>query len=153
MLLIHGETIQGVNIDPQTRCLHYDTVFDIVAIKFKCCGDWFPCFECHASEADHPTLVWPKDERDMKAVLCGACGHQLTIAEYFDCGSICPKCESRFNPGCLNHYHLYFFLIEIVKALNRTMRGIFGYFGITFADRQCRLHSGSAGRVKFQGNV
>ena len=106
--MINGEEVQGVDIDAETRCAHWNTNLDIIAIKFKCCGEWFPCFECHSAIADHKASVWPKDEREAKAVLCGACGHKLTIAKYFECGSICPKCENRFNPGCAKHYHLYF---------------------------------------------
>jgi uncharacterized CHY-type Zn-finger protein/uncharacterized RDD family membrane protein YckC len=103
-----SEEIYGLEVDPQNRCAHYHSELDIIAIKFKCCGDWFPCFECHAAEADHIASVWHKDERDAKAVLCGACGHQLSIQEYFACDSSCPKCESRFNPACANHYQHYF---------------------------------------------
>ncbi len=108
MRIIHDEEVYGVDIDEQTRCAHYHGEPDIIAIKFKCCGRWFPCFECHLAAADHKPEVWPVDERDALATLCGACGHQLTIKEYFDCSSICPECESPFNPGCTNHYHLYF---------------------------------------------
>ncbi len=100
--------VHGVEVDPQTRCAHWHGELDIIAIKFKCCGEWFPCFECHASEADHATSLWSEEERDRKAVLCGACGHQLSIQEYFDCDSACPKCESKFNPACVNHYKHYF---------------------------------------------
>lgn len=103
-----GEVVHGVEVDPQTRCAHWHGELDIIAIKFKCCGEWFPCFECHASEADHATSLWSEEERDRKAILCGACGHQLSIQEYFDCDSACPKCESKFNPACANHYKHYF---------------------------------------------
>ena len=108
MRTIHGEAIYGVDIDPQTRCAHYHSSLDIIAIKFKCCGRWFPCYECHAETTDHPALVWPVDERDMKAILCGNCGHQLTIAEYFGSESMCNSCRAHFNPGCEDHYDLYF---------------------------------------------
>jgi uncharacterized CHY-type Zn-finger protein len=104
----HGEEIHGVGVDLQTRCAHWRSELDIIAIKFKCCGEWFPCYQCHSAEADHPAAVWPIEERGEKAVLCGACGHQLSIQEYFDCGASCPECAARFNPGCANHYHLYF---------------------------------------------
>lgn len=107
-LIIRGEEVRGVEVDDETRCAHWHSDLDIIAIKFECCGEWFPCFECHASEADHEPLLWPEDERDAEAILCGACGYQLSIQEYFDCDSICPKCESKFNPGCVKHYHLYF---------------------------------------------
>lgn len=106
--LICDETVFGLDVDPNTRCEHYRTALDIIAIKFKCCERWYPCFECHAAVADHEPKVWPAGEFDEQAILCGACGHQLTIREYLICGSACPACESGFNPGCSHHYHLYF---------------------------------------------
>ncbi|MFN6962509.1 MAG: CHY zinc finger protein [Pyrinomonadaceae bacterium] len=109
MRVVHGTAIEGVDVDPQTRCGHWHGETDIVAIKFKCCGRWFSCFECHAAVAcDHSPEVWPRGEFDEPAVLCGACGHRLTINEYLACASTCPHCKARFNPGCANHYHLYF---------------------------------------------
>lgn len=105
---IFGETVRGTNIDAQTRCAHYHSEIDIIAIKFKCCGKWFPCFRCHAENAAHEPQVWSKNERDEQAILCGECGRQLTIEEYINCDSTCPNCKSAFNPGCANHYHLYF---------------------------------------------
>jgi len=100
--------VSGVDVDSETRCGHWNTELDIIAIKFKCCGRWYPCFECHAELAGHEPAVWPNEEFDEKAILCGACGHQLTINEYMNCRSICPACNAPFNPGCANHYHLYF---------------------------------------------
>src|SRR5476649_391070 len=105
---VHGEEVTGVNLDARTRCAHYQTDLDIIAIKFKCCGRWFPCFECHAATADHTAEVWTVAERDVRAILCGDCGHQLTISEYFESRSTCLSCKAKFNPGCEGHYHLYF---------------------------------------------
>jgi uncharacterized CHY-type Zn-finger protein len=105
---IFGEIVKGNNVDAQTRCAHYHTEIDIIALKFKCCGEWFPCFECHAENAGHRAEVWSLDEYETKAILCGGCGHQLTVDEYMNCNSVCPKCKSSFNPGCANHYDLYF---------------------------------------------
>ena len=107
-MLIHGLEVKGTNVDSQTRCEHYHTPVDIIAIKFKCCGEWFPCFECHQEIADHPPQVWTHGEFDTKAVLCGNCGYQMNIAGYMESDSVCPECRSLFNPGCANHYHLYF---------------------------------------------
>lgn len=100
--------VEGIKVDSSTRCEHYHSEIDIIAIKFKCCERWFPCFECHAILTNHPPQVWGKNEFEMKAILCGNCEHQLTINEYFACRSICPNCSHQFNPGCANHYHLYF---------------------------------------------
>ena len=107
-MLIHGVEIKGANVDSQTRCAHYHTPVDIIAIKFKCCGEWFPCFECHQENTNHAAKVWATGEFDTNAVLCGNCGSQMTIAEYLKCDSACPNCGAAFNPGCAKHYHLYF---------------------------------------------
>jgi len=108
MNLIHGEKVHGSGVDAQTRCSHYKSEIDVIAIKFKCCGEWYPCYECHAEYVTHPAESWNLDEHQTHAILCGVCGHQLTIAEYLDCEAICPNCRSNFNPKCANHYELYF---------------------------------------------
>jgi len=107
-VMIHGAEVIGIDVDEKSRCAHYRSECDIIAIKFKCCGQWFPCYECHAELAGHPAMVWPRNEFDTHAVLCGACGQQLTIREYRQCGSTCPHCREKFNPRCAEHYHLYF---------------------------------------------
>jgi len=105
---ISGITVFGKSVDEQTRCVHWHSQLDIIAIKFKCCDKYYPCFSCHEEEADHEHQVWPKSEFDQKAILCGACGHELSIKEYMASDNTCPHCEASFNPGCSNHYHLYF---------------------------------------------
>ena len=105
---VHGIAVEGVDVDPQTRCRHYHGEKDIIAIRFRCCGRWFPCFECHSEMTDHKAGVWPAGEFKERAILCGACGHRLSIKGYLTCDSVCTNCGSSFNPGCAKHYHLYF---------------------------------------------
>jgi uncharacterized CHY-type Zn-finger protein len=105
---IHCVEIIGVDVDPEARCAHYHDERDIIALKFRCCGKWFPCHECHAELADHAAEVWPREEFDERAVLCGGCGHQLRIREYLACESVCPSCQRQFNAGCAKHYDFYF---------------------------------------------
>ena len=105
---IHGVQITGVDVDPETRCAHYHSATDIVALKFKCCGKWFPCHMCHQEVAKHAAVVWPEEEFDELAVLCGGCGRQVNVREYLECDSICPACGRSFNPGCARHAHYYF---------------------------------------------
>ncbi|HEV2647467.1 MAG TPA: CHY zinc finger protein [Acidobacteriaceae bacterium] len=100
--------VRGVGLDPQSRCIHYNAALDIIAIKMKCCGTYYACKDCHQALAQHPIEVWPQDEWSRAAVLCGACGHEMTIKQYFSCANHCPSCGSPFNPGCRNHYHFYF---------------------------------------------
>ena len=105
---IHGTTVYGQSIDRQTRCVHWHSALDVIAIKFKCCGKYYPCFSCHEEAADHEPEVWPKTAFSEEAILCGVCGHELSIDEYMESGNTCPNCSAGFNPGCSNHYHLYF---------------------------------------------
>jgi uncharacterized CHY-type Zn-finger protein len=91
-----------------TGCAHYRSGLDIIAIKFKCCQTYYSCYHCHEAEAGHPPQVWKRGEFDEKAILCGACGEELTIDQYLQCGAVCPTCNSSFNSGCRHHYHLYF---------------------------------------------
>ena len=100
--------VHGVEVDLHTRCAHYRGPSDVIAIRFKCCGEWFPCIECHREQTSHDVTVWPLAERDREAVLCGVCGRRLTIAEYMGCDSTCPGCGAAFNPGCSSHWHYYF---------------------------------------------
>jgi uncharacterized CHY-type Zn-finger protein len=107
-VIVDGTSVTGLNVDEETRCVHYHGERDIIAIKFKCCGKWFPCHECHAELAGHATEVWSEEEFDALAILCGGCGHRLTIHQYLHCDSVCPHCRREFNSGCARHYHLYF---------------------------------------------
>jgi uncharacterized CHY-type Zn-finger protein len=101
-------SVSGVDLDPQTRCAHYNSGLDIIAIKMKCCGIYYACKDCHDALAGHAIEVWPHNEWDQPAVLCGACGIELSIQQYLECSNKCPSCSSPFNPGCRNHYHYYF---------------------------------------------
>ncbi|WP_164232759.1 CHY zinc finger protein [Microbacterium hydrocarbonoxydans] len=99
--------VLGAVIDGMTRCVHYRTPVDIVAIRFACCGDYYPCHRCHEEAAGHPARQWPVAERGTRAVLCGACGAELAIVEYLG-ASGCPRCGAAFNERCALHAHLYF---------------------------------------------
>ncbi|QKY70003.1 CHY zinc finger protein [Lentibacillus sp. CBA3610] len=95
-------------IDQETRCEHYHAKNDRIAIKFYCCGDYFPCFKCHKQYGCGDEKVWPRKDFDQKAILCGNCQTELTINEYLGSSYRCPSCHAAFNPGCALHYHLYF---------------------------------------------
>ena len=63
--------VKGKLIDEHTRCIHYQSSLDIIAIRFKCCNQYYPCYQCHEEEAGHTAAVWKKEEWDTKAILCG----------------------------------------------------------------------------------
>jgi uncharacterized CHY-type Zn-finger protein len=99
--------VLGPTVDEQTRCIHYRTPLDIIAIRFACCGRHYPCHLCHDQTADHPSRPWPSGADDERAVLCGACWTELTITQYVGAGS-CPACAAPFNPRCARHHSIYF---------------------------------------------
>lgn len=99
--------VGGPVVDDQTRCAHYATALDVVAIRFHCCGRWYPCLHCHAESEDHPVLPWPADRRHAEALLCGVCRRRFSIAEYLQVEG-CSGCGAAFNPGCSRHHPVYF---------------------------------------------
>jgi uncharacterized CHY-type Zn-finger protein len=101
-------TIKGKTVDEHTRCVHYHSPLDIIAIKMKCCDSYYPCIYCHNEEAGHEAQTWKKIEFENKAVLCGACYTEMTIAQYLQSNYSCPFCKAALNPGCSSHNHFYF---------------------------------------------
>jgi len=100
--------VRGVDVDSATRCVHWRSAVDIVAIKMACCGVYWACKDCHEELAGHAIAVWGRGEWDARAVLCGACGLEMTIREYMKSEARCPGCGAGFNPGCSKHYRFYF---------------------------------------------
>lgn len=99
--------VLGRTVDDQTRCVHYNTALDVVAIRFKCCGEFYPCHLCHGEAADHDVMVWPPEEGHQHAILCGVCWETMAIGKYLAADG-CSNCGAPFNPGCRLHKHLYF---------------------------------------------
>ncbi|MFJ7666452.1 CHY zinc finger protein [Lysinibacillus sp. NPDC097195] len=99
--------IFGAIIDNETRCVHYHTEKDIIAIKFACCERYYPCYKCHEEHAKHAIKRWQPSQFQIKAILCGHCKEELTIHTYMQSPS-CPKCHAVFNDRCKNHYPIYF---------------------------------------------
>jgi len=100
--------VRGLALDDETRCAHWRSPLDIVAIKMRCCGTYYACKDCHEALAGHRIEVWPRAEWAAPAVLCGACGAEHSIETYMHSGDRCPACGAGFNPGCRNHYRFYF---------------------------------------------
>jgi uncharacterized CHY-type Zn-finger protein len=100
--------VRGISVDAQSRCVHYNSPLDVVAIKMKCCGAYFACKDCHDALADHALEPWPREDATERAVLCGVCGSELTIVQYLESSRGCPKCGAPFNPRCSEHRWHYF---------------------------------------------
>ncbi len=101
--------INGLELDKETRCRHWHSEKDIIAIQFACCGDFYACYECHDALTDHSPEKWPAVSFDKaEAIYCGRCETRLSIQNYMDAGSKCPNCGASFNPGCEKHWPMYF---------------------------------------------
>lgn len=100
--------VRGVDVGPETRCAHYDSERDVIALRLGCCETFFPCHACHEAVADHDSRPWPQDRFDEPAVLCGVCETALSAREYLEADHECPACGAAFNPGCEAHYDRYF---------------------------------------------
>ena len=98
----------GKLVDDNSKCEHYNSDLDIVAIKLKCCNKYYACIFCHNEMENHQAVVWLKEEQNTKAIICGICKTEITINEYLECKNICPNCSGGFNPKCYNHYPYYF---------------------------------------------
>lgn len=119
----NSPVVHGLSVTPLTQCTHWHSPLDIIAIKHFCCNKFYACITCHnASEAHNPS-IWPRTLREEMAVLCGQCKHVLTIDEYMKSGSKCTACGSGFNPGCKNHWDLYFEIDENETVQSACSRG------------------------------
>ena len=101
-------TVRGSNVNERTQCAHHHSDRDLVAIRLKCCDTFYACIQCHEEMAGHIAVTWSKEERQVHAVICGNCYRTMSIADYLACDNSCPRCGAAFNPGCADHYHLYF---------------------------------------------
>ncbi|MDW3648542.1 MAG: CHY zinc finger protein [Bacteroidia bacterium] len=108
-ILIGGQRVQGLELDSQSRCVHWNSELDIVALRMPEDEAFYACYECY--EAIHHTLPprWKKEDfEEAKSILCGQCGTVMSVRTYLDSKNHCPSCKSSFNPGCAKHYHFYF---------------------------------------------
>ena len=100
--------VRGVDLDAQSRCAHYHSAVDIVAIRTMCCGVYYACSACHAALAGHAIVRWPRDRWETDAIRCGNCASEMSIAAYMAADDRCPTCAAAFNPRCRDHYDQYF---------------------------------------------
>lgn len=99
--------VLGAVVDSHTRCTHFHTERDVVAIKFACCQHWYPCHRCHEESERHAMRPWPADQLGEFAILCGVCRKTMTITDYLQVDG-CSNCAAAFNPGCASHWSIYF---------------------------------------------
>ena len=90
-----------------SRCTHWHSELDVLAIQAPCCGKYYACASCHDACEDHSLRPWPASTPvEQDALLCGVCRHNYSIREYIS-GSeppSCPECGVNMNPGCKLHW-------------------------------------------------
>ena len=60
--MLNNAKVYGSLVDNETRCIHYHTFLDIIAIKFKCCEKYYPCYQCHNEHESHNIQRWSAEE-------------------------------------------------------------------------------------------
>ena len=98
---------QGLLVDHESRCVHYHSDKDIVALQCYECQKYYACYQCHNKLESHVFSTYPLNLKEDRPILCGSCGKTLTYEEYTETGT-CPFCNAAFNPACQNHYSIYF---------------------------------------------
>ncbi|CCE90863.1 Hot13p TDEL_0B07340 [Torulaspora delbrueckii] len=96
--------IYGETVDNESRCVHWHSPLDVIALKFRCCQRFYACYSCHELTGHTPQRYrLPSQE---KVVMCGVCRTPMTFDQYAQLS--CPNCSALFNPGCKIHYDMYF---------------------------------------------
>lgn len=102
--------VAGKTIDDETRCVHWHSELDIIAIKYKCCETYYPCYECHDECISHVPIKYnlkDPNESSLPTILCGKCKNEMTFEDYSR-DVKCTNCNAQFNPYCKLHYDRYF---------------------------------------------
>ncbi|KAL6940858.1 hypothetical protein ACO0QE_004776 [Hanseniaspora vineae] len=115
-----SELIKGLLVDDESRCEHWHSDLDVVALKFKCCpAVYYCCYSCHlevnnidpetgsAPNGQHQIEKFSRSDDTVKLIMCGACKTEMTFTEYTK-NMKCYNCKHDFNPRCKLHYDLYF---------------------------------------------
>jgi uncharacterized CHY-type Zn-finger protein len=93
-----------------SRCQHYHSKLDVLALESSCCNKFYACVKCHDELEDHTLIPWHADTSlNRHALMCGVCEKTFSILSYTTKSSqCCPYCCAAFNPNCKKHWHMYF---------------------------------------------
>ena len=106
--------VHSLAVYADSKCAHYHSELDIVALRHPCCGKFYACVACHDALESHRAAPWPRSRWGEPAVCCGACGTVITVLAYMDryaqneAAVTCPACSSGWNPKCKRHWTRYF---------------------------------------------
>eukprot|EP00939_MAST-03C_sp_MAST-3C-sp1_P005473 g5473.t1 len=117
---IGSKTVFGVGVGTykETRCTHWHSALDRVAIQASCCLKFYACVQCHDACESHRWKPWKASTSlQHHALLCGACGNTFSFVSYFSSPDKCSTCSASFNPNCKRHWDVYFSR-ELLAAAN-----------------------------------
>ena len=106
-----GPPIDGLELQRhgESRCAHWHSALDVLAIQAPCCGRYYACASCHDACETHALEPWPASTSlEQRALQCGVCRHLFSIQTYISgpeppcCPS--PSCGAAMNPGCKLHW-------------------------------------------------
>ena len=80
LILVRGK---GLSEHSETRCSHWHSPRDVLALAAPCCGgDFFACAQCHDEVTGHVLQPWPSDTPlATHALLCGK--EDVKVIPYF----------------------------------------------------------------------
>ena len=123
----HTITYHGVEVKSfgQSRCAHWHSPLDVLALQAPCCFKYYACASCHDEQEDHALQPWPTTTPlDTPGLLCGVCKRTFSIGVYLcqEGSPVCPysSCGAPFNPGCKNHWPIYFAAGLLERAATAT---------------------------------
>lgn len=97
----------GLRRHGESRCAHWNSELDVLAIQAPCCQKFYACASCHDACENHSFNPWPSSTSlEQNALLCGVCRHSYSIREYINGteSPSCPACGASMNPGCKLHW-------------------------------------------------
>ena len=77
--------IEGLELTKHggSRCAHWHSELDVLALQAPCCGKFYACASCHDACEDHALEPWPADTPvSQPALMCGVCRHRYSIETY-----------------------------------------------------------------------
>ena len=102
----------GVEIEThrESRCKHYHSKLDVLALESSCCNKFYSCVKCHDEMENHAMIPWDSDTSlNRHALLCGVCEKTFSIRTWDMYNYICLssqhctlRCQKCWNKNSLS---------------------------------------------------
>ena len=85
-------------MDFLNRCEHCTSHLNLLALCYRCCGQYYACVRCHDVLAGHEIVIRDKADYETQAVLYGVCRAEFGLEDDLAGDDRCPSCKTQFNP-------------------------------------------------------